>query len=263
MKENIHEKLVCDFIIQFHQEKFSTSTIKFYSKPDKIDRKQKSVDYLYSYENSNLIAVEHTLIESYPDQIQDTHRFVQLLKPLEVELRDKLPKPGKYWLCIDINQANNTHGDYKKIRDLIKNWVVKSAPTLKVGSLKTAPHHMIREQPNDVPFFCTLYRREPINRNGYFYIARQTPDNIDQLRNIRIKKSLDDKTHKLAKAKKENNAESILILESNDFALSNVHLVRDSLENEIQKMPEEHIPDFIYLIETNHKPWFPYLLMKK
>ena len=93
-----HEKVVCkntvDFIVR--RKNLRIRTIDY---PDENNRSTPAVDMLIECSDIEIV-LEHTKIESYPEQIADNHRIRQLLEPIKTELEGQLPVPGHYELTI-------------------------------------------------------------------------------------------------------------------------------------------------------------------
>ena len=250
MKENPHERALCDAVMAFHADRKGQS-IQFYARPEALDRRMPSVDDLFT-SPTGLIAIEHTRIESFSGQIQDDKRLIDLLAPLQKDLSGQLPTPGTYYLYVLANRVNFARGDYKKIRDAIVVWAKQKAPKLQLGSPSTAPNHLIREVPAGVPFECTLAWKPGKEK---FYVARFPPPDLEAQRVHRIAGALDRKLPKLFTTKSSCGGMSVLILESNDIALSNSSAIGKAfLQAIVSRMG--WISDVVYLLETEMKPWY-------
>ncbi len=255
MREDAHERKMCDAVMRFYAAR-THSDIQMHSRPEAVQRNSPSVEYLYSSQ-FGFIAVEHTRIESFPQQIRDSKTLLKILAPLEEELRGKLPTPGKYTLAIESDVAHRVRGDYSAIRRAIGIWATRNAAKLAIGTPRSAPKHMLREQPAGVPFTCTLYRWQSSKRyEGRIRIARYLPAGIETQRRQRIAMALTNKLPKLAAAKQQNghNTSSVLILESNDIALANTTDIGAAF---LETIPTHAlVPDFVYLVETEDSPWY-------
>ena len=60
------------------------------AQPDVIDRQHEAVELVVGSSTARF-AIEHTRIESFPDQIADGKAFQQLMEPLETGLRGRFP----------------------------------------------------------------------------------------------------------------------------------------------------------------------------
>jgi hypothetical protein len=202
---------------------------------------------LVSFGNKKF-AIEHTSIDSIPNQRRDNIRFIKLLSPLENELDSKLPMPGHYQLVIymDVIPALK-RSDGNKIYQSIKEWCMKIAPTLSMGGTYSNKKHFARNRIPGVPFEITLYKWP--RRDGKFRIARFSPEQIEEKRKEVLKQALCSRGEKVVNYKKEG-CHTILILESNDIALANVNDIGSALNNAVDELKNIELPDEIYLIET-------------
>lgn len=242
-----HEKVVCkttaDFIVR--RKNLRIRKIDY---PDENNRNTPAVDMLIECSDVEIV-LEHTKIESYPEQIADNHRIRQLLEPIKTELEGQLPVPGHYELTIAIGAVKGAK-QVKFIQKNIIDWIKEKAPLLKVGSPDVAPDHYIKERLTGVPFETTLYRWP--GRDGKLFYSRFAPEDLEEMRKQRISKALKEKCPKLIKAR-ESNRISVLLLESDDICLANPLLISKALAKEIGSRSD--VPDEIYLIETAIKPW--------
>lgn len=220
--------------------------------------RQKKVVELRAKIGPLTIVLEHTRIESFPEQITDDHRFMDFLGPLESKLNGRLPTPGYYQLCVAPGALKGIK-NIKKIQNAIEAWILMEAPKLELGSPLTAPRHMVKGRPTGVPFEIGLYRWEGTGHfHGQLRLARYSPEDIETGRKQRIRIALESKCPKLKKAK-EDGYISILVLESNDIALANSAAIGTAVVEELKKR-ENDIPDVICLMETEIEPWAGWVL---
>lgn len=171
----------------------------------------------------------------------------RLFDNIKTELEGKLPKPGHYDIRLaagDIKGATDTN----TIQKALVNWIKEKAPNLKLPS--DAPAHMVRETPEGVPFEVSLYRW--YGADGKLRVTLIAPEKLEDERLKRIKRALEDKCPKLQAAKGDSRC-SILLLESDDICLGDNIQISKSVLNSLEKRTD--IPDEIYLVETEFKPW--------
>jgi len=240
-----HESKVCGFIASvIHKRRGEEIVLK--SEPDKSDRVNKAVEFVWKSPSSDYV-VEHTRIETYPKQIEDNHRFNQLMGPLESKFQGKLPSPGYYQLGIPI-KASLTSMNIDAIRDKITVWVKNKASDLALGK-------RIVEIPDGVPFQVSLSRQEAVVEaiKGRCLIHRYFTGDLQINRRERIQEALSKKCPKLHSAKLGiGKSRSVLVLESDDIALANHHDIADVLIPELLNRKKD-IPDEVYLAETELK----------
>lgn len=241
-----HDKLVCAAVLLSIE---LTDGVKFTKVryPDDEHRDRSEIDLLA--ESSTItMAMEHTLVESFPEQIKDGIWFVDLFLPLESQLTGKLPH-GDFRLSAAPGAVRGaTEGE--KIRTQVYSWIVEKAPILSLGK---PPNHRIIGGPPELPLEITLTRyRGSIDRLN---IARALPDDIDMLRVESIKTALKKKLPKLSKAK-VGSTKSIFVMESNDMANS-APILAEFLGAAVRA--DDDMPDLIYAVETGFdKEWFVY-----
>lgn len=235
--------------------RFKTIKADIIEHPDEIERNSPACDALARVGLRN-VAVEHTSIDSVPFQRRDDKRFIELLGPLESELTGKLPPPGHYWLVISMN-AIPTRINWADARLRICEWCQKVAPNLKIGDPSTAPQHFVREIPQGVPFEVTLYRQPGCD--GHFKIARFSPADLAKQREKVICEALTSRGAKVA-SYRNRGYRTILILGSNDIALANATDIGQAFVNAMEKVVSVQLPDEVYLVETEVKPFYFYCL---
>jgi len=245
-KSKLHEKKVIKEVLKYISKKIN-QPYRIISYPDEVIRKSPACDMLVSFGNKKF-AIEHTSIDSIPNQRRDNNRFIKLLAPLKNELNGKLPTPGHYKLIIDmdvipaLNKSNES-----KIYQSIKEWCKKIAPTLSMGGAYSGKKHFKRGRIPGVPFELTLYKSP--RRDGEFRIGRFSPEQIEEKRKEVLKQALCSRGEKVFNYKKEGY-HTILVLESNDRALANFNDIGNALNNAVEELKNIELPDEIYLIET-------------
>jgi len=246
INKKLHEKKVIIEVLKYISKK-TNQPYRIISYPDEVNRKSPACDMLVSFGNKKY-AIEHTSIDSIPNQRRDNNRFIKLLSPLENELDNKLPTHGHYQLVIDMDvipALNRSNGS--KIYQSIKDWCIKIAPTLSMGGTHSDKKHFKRDRIPGVPFEITLYRWR--RRDGEFRIARFSSEQLEEKRKEVLKQALCSRGEKVANYKREG-CHTILILESNDRALANFNDIDNALNNAVEELKNIELPDEIYLIET-------------
>lgn len=93
--------------------------------------------------------------------------------------------------------------------------------------------------------------------DGSLLVSRIAPENVEILRNDRLKRALAQKCPKLDRYKLEGSR-TVLILESRDISLSNHVVIGDSLALLMQRRTD--VPDEVYLVSTSLHRWAVWLL---
>lgn len=242
-----HEKQVCEAALELLSTR-EGSSFAVLEHPELSERQRPAVELLVKLGLTEWV-VEHTQVESFPGQIEDDQRFVELLGPLEDELHDKLPGPGGYRLVVDAQAvAGIKRPHVTPTRQAISEWVRTKATALGIGEA-------IFEQPEGVPFELTLLHVS--YGNGTFMIRRFVPPELEARRQERIRKALEAKCPKLRQARGADR-KSLLVLESNDIALANAQVIAEACATEIRQRSDA--PDVVYLIETELASWARWVL---
>ena len=247
-----HEKRVCKAVLGVIARR-KNIVVEGIDYPDEKEHGEQAVDMLVKCSSGEMV-VEHTRIESYPEQIEDWSQVRKLLEPLREGLEGKLPAPGHYELAVDIGACKGAK-DTKEIQKALVKWIERKAPSLRVGSPEVAPEHCIKERPDGVPFEVTLCRWP--GNDGKFYLAENAPDDLQERRRERISKALEDKCPKLCKARGDARR-SALVLELDDISLGSHISVGQALVEELNSRND--VPDEIYLVRSELDEWVVWVL---
>lgn len=151
-------------------------------------------------------AIEHTSVDTIPNQRRDGAWFVRVVKPLEDEFRCRLP----FRLVLTFPyEGIQTGQDWSRITTALRNWILDIAPKLPIGS------HTIKVVPG-IPFEFYATKRSS-SRTGLLF-SRFAPN--DQTFPDRLREHLDRKVRKLSPYKRKSKT-TILLVESDDIALMN------------------------------------------
>jgi hypothetical protein len=242
-----NEQTICDAVAALLAKRQGDAVLQK-TVIDTVVRDRPAVEAVYETK-SGKFAVEHTRIESFPNQIGLGKQFAQLLGPLEDELRGKLP--GVYFLIVGVGKALVRFADQANVRAAVASWVLDNAgalePEERVGHKgrceKTAT-------PDGVPFEVTL-RRDCDYDSGLFVMQGLNGDR-QQMRREAIRRSLDNKCPKL-KAAQDNGCVSVLVLESDDISLANRVVVAEAASAELTIRNDQ--PDKVVWVRTSTRPW--------
>ena len=177
--------------------------------PDQEERNQKACDAYAEALAVRPLAIEHTNIETFRQQKQDSARFLKVCGVLETELSATFP----YVVSLIIPTFGiQTGTDWNGIRDTLREWLLTQVSALPFGHTD--------HQVDGVPFCITIWKED--RRDRGFGVARWTPpglDTNDELTEI-VAAALNNKNDQLQKYH-ANGDETVLILESDDIALMN------------------------------------------
>jgi hypothetical protein len=179
--------------------------------PDEKTRQSAEIDAI-----AGNFAIEHTSVDTIPNQRRDSAWFEQVVKPLEDEFRCTLP----FGLNLTLPyEGIQTGQDWSGITNALRNWVLNDSPGLSMG------HHTIRDVPG-IPFEFYAKKRDS-SLTGLLF-ARVAPN--DQTLPNRLREQLDPKIKKLSPYKNQNKT-TILLVESDDIALMNDGIMWDGLRS--------------------------------
>jgi hypothetical protein len=215
------------------------------------------VDYVFDL-SGKTYALEHTIIEAFPRQIQTGNDFGALVKPIQDALDHCMPLPASYHLTFPLDPcAGLKPREIAKAQDAIIAWVKATAAELhsecpEPPIHRSKSHTAFRKQRiQEFNFEVRLTRtvRSGMSKiaKGRLFVQRYAPNNCEDLRQERIQITLDKKLPKLA-SWKARGATSVLVLENTDIALTNEGVVADALESNLDGRADK--PDEIWLVDT-------------
>ena len=214
--------------------------------PDKTEHRKQAVELLFESPTKRY-AIEHTRIESFPQQIADGKAFSCLLEPLETDLAGELP--GIYTLVVAVGATNGIPvSDHERIRTLVKQWILANASKAAEGG---GNQGSVSEQPPGVPFPLTLHGK--VGSASPLLVARCIPDELETQRLQRVQTALNRKIPKLV-AHKADGRETVLVLESCDTGLGNFSDIGMAVSKALAAFSNQ--PDSIILVETETTPWY-------
>ena len=200
--------------------------------------------------------MEHTLIQPFPGDRDDSIRMSRLLQGYPEHFGDSLPTPGWYGLLVPPGSADRLTGrNVSPALDLLERWVRTTAPGLILHGPGVTGGYA-HGAPPATPFGVTLYRwgneqREPGRLNWF----RTVSEDGQHERVQRIGGALDDKCWKLAAARTPG-AVNVLVLETDDIQTTNPIVVpRATLLAVEQRLTEQDprapfpVPDVIVTVD--------------
>ena len=170
-------------------------------RPDEENPGVRDVDAI-----AGAFAIEHTSIDTLPNQRRDSDWFMRVAGNLEQEL-DTTP-PFRLNITLQWN-AITTGQNWAAIRAALKKWVTNEAPRLADG------RHVIESLPG-IPF--RLHVAKSSKRPPGVFFARFPPS--DDTFPLRVNAAFNGKAEKLAKYKPLGRT-TILLVENNDIAIMN------------------------------------------
>lgn len=197
--------------------------------PDEENRESIEIDSI-----AGPFAIEHTSIDTIPNQRRNAAWFSEVVKSLEDEFRCKLP----YRLVLTFPyEGIQTGQNWPRITTAIRNWVLYEAPKLSKG------FNVIKDVP-EIPFEFSATKRSS-SRTGLIF-GRFAPN--DQKLSDRLRLQLDRKIEKLSPY--AENKTTILLIESDDIALMNESIIWDGLRSAYPNgLPQEI--EQIWFVDTS------------
>lgn len=183
--------------------------LKVDRRPDEENRDSSDIDAI-----AGCFAIEHTSVDTLPNQRRDSDWFMRAAGGLEGEFGHK----PSFRLNITLEyDAVGKGQDWAVIRAAIKTWLVQEAPRLPEG-------RSIIEKSSDIPFRLHVFKAT--GRSPGVFLARYEPD--DKSLPERVKAAFDRKAMKLAKYQGPGVI-TVLLVESDDIALMNEWKMIDAI----------------------------------
>jgi hypothetical protein len=197
----LHQDAVIDSFIEYLAAKLYPG-LHVIDRPDKKPGTVREIDALA--ESPNLrVAIEHTSVDSLPNQRTEDAGFNEVIGKLEGELRGKIN--SRVHLITPFGSVP-TGMSWQTIRATLKTWLIEIVPSL--------PEGRSRHNIEGVPFSIDLMKDS--TRPHGLYMARNAPD--DSTFAVRLREQLEGKADKLKKYKAEGCL-TVLLVESSDIAL--------------------------------------------
>ena len=211
-------------------------------------------------------AIEHTLVESFENQVEASVTFHQINNCLRQKLSDTLPKPAYYQLHLPVEiRLPKRKKKRDQTLDNLVEWVRVSACRLHERNanrfIRTWIPYLSDDRIQGTPegINCpiellrwpgaVLIRRKP----GHLDVMFIDPPALEDLRADRLRRALAKKCPKL-KACKAERTRTILVLENPDIALSDFSVIGDQLSTLLAARTD--VPDEVYLVETHSNLWW-------
>lgn len=233
-----------------HLQKEGYPGLKIDRWPDIENRETSDIDAI-----AGRFAIEHTSIDTIPNQRQDSDWFMQIISGIEEELSGSLPFRLKITIEYDAVKKGQ---DWASIRQNLKDWIINESASLNDGL-------RVFKNIEGIPF--SLHVRKASDWQPVIRFARYSPE--DDSLPKRIRTQLDRKAQKLAKYHKSGST-TVLLLENDDIALMDDVKMLDSIKkaypdglpNNVDKLwyADTSILNDIRFIDCTVAPWKPNFL---
>lgn len=219
-------------------------------RPDRDLRNEPAVEEIWRSPSRGYV-VEHTRVEAFEGQIQDAKAFMRFVGSLQDALSGHLP--GRFAVAIPWGVASTSGIRFAEARTEVERLIKNNAEILRDGEAV----ELTSEQ---LPFSLRLLKRNSKDSLVFFSrwieeektkLSANDDGSIQGARVDRIGRALDAKIPKLIATADTCKLPSVLILESNDIALSNVFEVAQAFKAAIQGRNE--VPDCCRSLKTDQE----------
>jgi hypothetical protein len=213
--------------------------------PDNVNRTDPAID-LIAMGDVGAIAVEHTVLETFQGQITDNVRFQQLLGDMTDRIGVTLPTPGHYHLAVPVEAVAGIKPT-DTVQEAIETWIRDKAATLPIPRIPPKEKNSVAGVPPDAPLPMVL-RRLHDGPQGVVWFLRATPEELAELSVLRAMTALQHKAKEL-EAYRSQGATTVLLLEIQDFVLTNAAAVATAVEEAARRFGGP-LADLIVAVET-------------
>ena len=250
-----NERKACDAVVRCLEEISACQRANAHSPED--EKVGPPVEYVVDL-GAHQYAVEHTVVEAFPGQIQTNIDFGSFVTPVTDVLDYNLPKPGLFTIWFSIHPTKGMKP--KRIAQLqaqVVQWVTAAAnelhaeypiPEIKRRNIRG---HRNRRKITIDEVEVELEREAgwfiPATAEGRLLPGRKAPTDYETLRRERLNQAMAKKLPKL-KQWRDTGARSVLILENGDLALSNHTNILEAAEEALVGRGDH--PDEIWLVDV-------------
>ncbi len=229
MNTSLNDEKVVELFVDYLQQNGHPG-LSIDSWPEKLNRNTPDIEAI-----AGQFAIEHTRVDTVPNQSRDSAWFIEAFGNLETELKDKID----FQLDVIFPYESITTGqDWSEINIGLKDFILNEAPNYDDGT------HEIPDA-QKIPF-CFYIRKNSEFKNK-IYLSRFTPDKGKYFERLEIQ--INRKAQKL-KPYKSKSLTTILLLESNDLPLMNDGIMLDGLRGTLKyKLPDG--VDQLWYVDTS------------
>jgi hypothetical protein len=249
MMTTFHEGKVCDAVLRYLEEREGGTRQYLYS-PETIGHPV-PID-LTCRLNGRTLAIEHTGIEPFSNQIEMSVHSKAFFDPVRDDLSGILPRTETYELLVpaDATRGLKRH-EIPLIQKALVNWIMGVAPTLPISPLGHYQGNQNKVRPPGVPFTASLYRFDHVigSAGRLVVIGIVSGEDLPRERRDRLEKACTKKFPNLVRWKRDYGANrTILLLEDVDFQLTNAVLVAHAIRDITTGSTD--VPNAIYYVFT-------------
>jgi hypothetical protein len=253
--KNSNETKVCEFVVRQLEAKFGgLRKCLTYPERNKIGS---PVDRRFEIGNQ-YFSVEHKIVESFSQQIGTSINFSKFILPLETALLNQLPKTGTYDLIFHWDMVPRLKPkEIAGVQSDLIAWVIDQSSKFLIDQPIVKARNIKPNGSSQFANFVAKQLKVTLRRNlhwarsdkfdGRLSFSRIAPEPLEDHRTKLILDTLKENCLKLGK-KSHVGEYTVLILEDQDMALSNHHLVTEAIQTSDFKI--EELPDEIIFADT-------------
>lgn len=204
--------------------------------PDHEQRKMPDIDAL-----AGAFAIEHTSIDTVPQQRQRSAWFMQAAGDLEAEFNRSERRPGFFFSITLPYEAIDTGQDWNGIKETFRSWISSNLFSLPEGV-------QMMQELSGVPFEFRV-KKSRVGPKGVFF-SRFSP--TDTSLPGRIRDLLDRKAKRLMPYKTRGKI-TVLLVESDDIAFMNDPLLVEAIRSAYNDALPQGV-DQLWFADTAFRP---------
>jgi hypothetical protein len=209
-----------------------------------------------------LFAMEHTGIEPFRGHVRMNAEAGRHFDPIIDALNEFLGNTSLFELIIPAKGLQGRKmADVRTIQRVIIDWFKKTALTVPM-----VPFRNLEGPPSigpitipGVPFAVSLYRFDPIATSDRPFDISVSVSDAEELHIDPIREAIERKFPKLAAWKRDENARTVLVLETNTIFLTDCALIAKAFLP--LAMARADKPDETYLVDSSRDPWLAWPLL--
>ena len=238
-----NEQSACEAFIVILNTLTGTQYIKRES-PDELNRRTPDIDFLLEAvsDESDRIAVEHTVLESFEGQIGYVNRSYDVVGSINAGCRNKIPADRFYFLTIPPIVVDSLVGKNRmRFVSNLSSWVAETAQRLPIDSQTQTDY-----EGHIITLMCC---GSHVQLNGNVWRAPQRPENQGILQTQRLNRAIGDKLPKLRDYKKRG-FKTALLLEDIASIPSTITKRGHGMSSE-ERSVVRHTVDYIVVFASN------------
>jgi len=175
-----HDKAVCIYAANRLSQHRNGGVFVVDAFPDEIERTAQAVD-LAGHDEMGGVVVEHTVVESYSEQLHDNVRVTEAFVDFGDRFGHSLPAPGFYTLAVHTGGGHQLPRGERQETALtsIEDWVRRQQ--LSDPTVWPPPQNWVPAMSPEVPIALTLYRAKCAPEdNGALRVALQPSGRLEE-----------------------------------------------------------------------------------